>query len=80
MEQEVLDALNKLIREEKGNRVTLDSTWAEADLDSFGTVVVLSELDSTYGLFADVPDGEDQFKTLAFSTLTVRDVVEKCMS
>ncbi len=80
MEQEVLDTLNKLIRDEKGNRVSIDSNWIDADIDSFGTVLVMMELDNTYRIFKDVPDGEDPFKLVDFTTLTIRELVEKCMS
>lgn len=76
---EVLDELNKLIRQEKGNRVTLESKLYEAELDSFGTVTVFLELDQKYNYFGDVPDGEDVFTTINFAEITVQEVVDKCI-
>lgn len=48
IEQEVLDFLNTNLREEHGNRVTLDSKWMEAEVDSFGTTVVFLNMDDKY--------------------------------
>ena len=79
MEAEILETLNKAIRNEKGNRVTIDSKWTDAEVDSFGTVMIMMELDSKYGIFKNVLDGEDQFKGINFEELTIRELVQKCM-
>lgn len=76
---EVLDEVNRLIRQEKGNRVTLDNKLHEAELDSFGTVTLFLELDQKYHYFGDVPDGEDVFKTIDFAEITIQEVVDKCI-
>ena len=76
---EVLDEVNRLIRQEKGNRVTLDNKLYEAELDSFGTVTLFLELDQKYHYFGDVPDGEDVFKTIDFAEITIQEVVDKCI-
>lgn len=76
---EVLDEVNRLIRQEKGNRVTLDNKLHEAELDSFGTVTLFLELDQKYHYFGDVPDGEDVFKTINFAEITIQEVVDKCI-
>lgn len=76
---EVLDEINKLIRQEKGNRVTLENKLHEAELDSFGTVTLFLELDQKYNYFGDVPDGEDVFTTINFAEITIQEVVDKCI-
>lgn len=53
METEILDFLNEKIREEHGNRVNIDSLWSDADVDSFGSVVIFFELDDKYNCFPD---------------------------
>ncbi len=78
MEQEVLDALNKLIREEKGNRVTIDSKWVDADVDSFGTVMVITQLSQKYPKLKGLPDS-DVFNDLDFLNLTIKELVIKCI-
>lgn len=76
---EVLDEINKLIRQEKGNRVTLENKLHEAELDSFGTVTLFLELDQKYNYFGDVPDGEDVFTTINFAEITIQEVVDRCI-
>lgn len=76
---EVLDEINKLIRQEKGNRVTLENKLYEAELDSFGTVTLFLELDQKYNYFGDVPDGEDVFTTINFAEITIQEVVDRCI-
>lgn len=76
---EVLDEVNKLIRQEKGNRVTLENKLHEAELDSFGTVTLFLELDQKYSYFGDVPDGEDVFTTINFAEITIQEVVDRCI-
>lgn len=76
---EVLEFINVLIRSEKGNRVTIDSTLVDADLDSFGTATMFLDLDDKYQYFRDVPEDVDVFTTIDFSTITIKDIVNKCM-
>lgn len=76
---EVLDEINKLIRQEKGNRVALENKLHEAELDSFGTVTLFLELDQKYNYFGDVPDGEDVFTTINFAEITIQEVVDRCI-
>jgi acyl carrier protein len=78
-EQEVLDTINKLIRDEKGNRVTYESKLRDADLDSFGHTVLFLELDNAYQIFEDIPAGEDPFSTIPWDTITIKEVIEKCL-
>lgn len=72
---EILDFLNTKIREEHGNRVTLDSKWTDAELDSFGTVMVLADMDNEYGCF-----NREWMASIDFTTLTVLEVVERAIN
>ncbi len=78
MKQEILDRLNEIIIEEKGIRVTMDSLLKDAELDSLGTVIAIAVLESDYPIFKDVPVDADALSTLDFTTLTIRDLVNKC--
>jgi hypothetical protein len=78
MKQEILDRLNEIIVEEKGDRVTMDSMWTDSNLDSLGTVITISMLEYDYPLFHDVPVDADALQSLDFLTLTIRDLVNKC--
>ena len=78
---EVLEFLNKVIRAEKGNRVTIDSMFKDAELDSFGTVMVLLEMDKKYEYlskckYANI--GDDIFSNIPYETLTILEIVETC--
>ena len=77
---DVLEQLNTEIRAEKGNRVTEDSMFTDAGLDSFGTTLVFLALDNTYGYFDKCGYKEDQFKQIPYSTLTVKEIVDVCIS
>lgn len=72
---EILDFLNTKIREEHGNRVTLDSKWTDAELDSFGTVMVLADMDNEYECF-----NREWMASIDFTTLTVLEVVERAIN
>jgi len=78
-EQDILDTMNQVIREEKGMRVTINSSLKDANLDSFGYTVLFLELDDKYNIFIDVPVGEDPYATIDWDTITVREVIERCM-
>ena len=54
MKQAILDRLNEFIAEEKGVRVTMDSMFSDAELDSLGTVITLAMLESEYPIFKDL--------------------------
>ena len=77
--KEVLEFINAVVREEKGNRVTVDSLLIDADLDSFGITVLFLELDGEYEYFSDVPDDVDTFSTIDFPTITIKEIVDKCL-
>ena len=87
MEQEVLSVINKLIREEHGNYVTMDSKLQDACIDSFGVTVLFLELDSKYGKFnnewfksvTNWVDEVDSDGTILVSGITIRDIVERAL-
>jgi acyl carrier protein len=81
MKQEILDRLNEIIIEEKGVRVTMDSLFRDSQLDSLGTVITIATLEGDYpSMFADIPLDQEALSTLNFETLTVRELVRKCIS
>lgn len=67
-----LAVLNKFIRGEHGNPVGLEDAWSDAGIDSFGTTMVLCDMDERYGCF-----DRNWLKTVDWNTLTIRDVVER---
>ena len=79
MSNEVLDFINVTIREEKGTRVNIESTLLDAELDSFGITVLFLELDEQYDYFIDVPSDVDPFSTIPFETITIKEMVDKCI-
>jgi hypothetical protein len=72
---EVLEFLNKKIREEHGNKVTIESKWTDAGIDSFGSTMVLCDMDAEYGCF-----DKEWFNTTDFYTLTIQDIVERVIN
>jgi len=78
-EQEVLDFINEKIREEKGTRVTPNNVIKDANLDSFGYVVLFTEIDDKYGYFGEIPVGADPFEKIDWENLTYREVIEQCL-
>jgi len=78
--EEVLDFINTTIREEKGSRVTIASKLIDSELDSFGYTVLFLELDEKYGYFSDIPVEVDPFSTIDFPTISVEEMITKCLS
>lgn len=77
MEQDVLDFLNSKIREEHGSRVTMESKWSDAEVDSFGTTMVFLEMDERYKKFSN-----DWFRSLTYEdwkNMTIRYIVERAL-
>ena len=79
MREQVLDVINKLIRSEKGNRVTESSTFLDAGLDSFGYAMFFMALDAEFNYFTVCGYGDDLFKEIPYSTLTVKEIIDKCI-
>lgn len=59
-------------------RVTMNSKWTDAELDSLGTVITIAVLESDYPLFYDEPVDADALANMDFENLTIRDLVNKC--
>lgn len=76
----VLEFINTAIRAEKGNRVTPESKLVDSDLDSFGFTVIFLDLDTKYNYFKDVMAGTDPFSTIDFQSITIQEVIDKCLS
>lgn len=79
MREEILEHINRIIREEKGNRVTEDSTFLDAGLDSFGYAVFFMDLDAEYRYFDACEYGDDVFSKIPYSTLTVKEIIDQCI-
>ena len=79
MKQKILDRLNEIIVEEKGVRVTMNSLFSDAELDSLGTVITIATLEADYPIFKDIPVDADALSTIDFTTLTIRELVKQCI-
>lgn len=87
MEQEILDHLNKLIREEHGNRLAIDSKFIDSEVDSFGTTVVFLGMDEKYECFNNEWFFSTQFKDefnengeLVKNGITVKEIIERVIN
>ena len=78
MDEEILETFNKAIRNEHGNRVTLDSLLIDADLDSFGITMVLLEMDDNYKYFHKGSFGEDPFAEIPYYTISIKEIIDIC--
>lgn len=78
-EQGTLDRINEVIVDEKGQKVSMDSMFTDADLDSLGTLITLITLASEFDIF-DPNDMESDISNIDFTTFTIKDLVTKCIS
>lgn len=78
--EEVLSIINDIIREEKGTRVTLESSLRDAALDSFGITMLFIALEDEYQYFSKAGIEEDPFKMIPYDTITIKEIVETCIS
>ena len=74
-DKQVLDRINEIIVEEKGQPVVLDGLFSDAQLDSLGTMITFVTLDAEY----DILQGS-QLDDIDIKNLTIRDLVAKCIS
>ena len=70
----ILDFINSKVREEHGNRITIDSMWIDANVDSFGTTMVFLEMDEKYGCF-----DKDWLSASKISELSIKEIVKKVL-
>ena len=78
----VLEFINKVVRSENGNRVSEDSKFTDAKLDSFGTAIFFMELDHEYDLFAKMGygEGEDVLSHIDYANITIKEIINLCTS
>lgn len=75
--KEKLEFIKSCIRVEHGKAVQDTGTlFIDCELDSFGMFVVLTDIDSKYGIFKSVPDGIDPTIVVNFKALTVQNIVD----
>lgn len=72
--EKVLEKLNEFIRAEHGKRVQLDDKLIDSELDSFGTVMVLADMDNEYKKF-----DRDWLKTVNILELTIQEIVDRVL-
>ena len=77
---EVLDFINKIIREERGNRVTIDSKLQDANLDSFGVTMLFMNLDNKYNYFIKGKYGDNPFEEIDYKNITIKEIINTCLS
>ena len=66
--EEVLKFINTAIRAEKGNKVTIDSTLRDAELDSLSYVSVILSIENKY-----------EIELSEYGVLNIRDIVSKVL-
>ena len=76
--KEVKAKQNEIILEEKGRKVTMDSKFIDAELDSLGTIITLITIDSEFHIF-DPDEEEKDLSDLNIENLTIRALVIKCV-
>lgn len=72
---EILDFINQRIKDEHGTLVTIDSLWTDANIDSFGSTMVLCDMDEKYDCF-----NREWLSTVNFQELTIKDLVERALN
>jgi len=78
--QDILNRINEVIEDEKGIPVTMQNMFADAELDSLGTILTIAALEEYYPIFQNIPNDEDAIASLDLPNLTIRDLVNKCKS
>jgi len=72
IEHEIVDFINKTVREEHGNRITIDSKLIDCGVDSFGISMVLLALDEKYSRFSS-----EWLEKNSIEDLTIKTIVER---
>lgn len=76
MKEQILEKLNELIDEEKGQPVGMNDMFLDSKLDSLGATLTLIALDAEYNCLEGVEEGEELD---GVENLTVRELVKKCV-
>lgn len=71
----ILNTLNEYILQENGIPVVIGSKWSDAELDSFGTTMVMADMDNEYECFP-----KEWFSTVEWKSLTIKEIVEKVIN
>lgn len=87
-QEQILEQLNKYVRAEHGNRLSIESKWQDAEVDSFGATVVFLEMDEKYECFNNEwfmsvrhwRDEVDQHGNVINEGLTVKEIVERVIN
>ena len=74
---ETLEFINSLLLEENATPLEGNQRFADAGLDSLGTVFLLMALDQKYKVLKGVPSGEE-VEYLGLETITMKALVNKC--
>jgi hypothetical protein len=77
MKQEILNRLNEIIVDEKGQPVTMKDLFTDSELDSLGTILTIATLEADYPF---LPIDGDAIKDLDIPNLTIRELIKKCVS
>lgn len=74
---DIFENIQNLIKQEKGETINYDDLLEEANLDSFGLVVFVTELCILYPL--DYKNTNLYEKCLELEKLTIREIVNLCI-
>ncbi len=77
--QEILDRINEIIVEEKGNKVGPDDLFVSSELDSLGIMITLVTIDSEFPILGEPSEDKNEFDDLDIPNLTMRELVNKCI-
>ena len=70
---QILNSINELIEEEHGMSREPEDTLISSEIDSFGIIVILLELDSKYtDLFS-----KEYLDTINFEVYTIQDMIDR---
>ena len=77
--QEIFNLIQELIKDEKGDPITLDSKLSEANLDSLGTLMFIANLNHKVPIL-DEDNKEDSVSKLDLQNITIRELINLCKS
>jgi acyl carrier protein len=77
--REILALINEFIADEKGRAVTMDDLFADAQLDSLGTLIVIMNIDAEFDIY-DQESSIEYVEALGLPTITIRELIKKCLS
>jgi acyl carrier protein len=76
----IKDRINTLLIEEGSVKPLHESERIlDSQLDSFGLTMLFLALDDEFNYFKDIPEENDPYKTIDWNTITMKDVIDKCI-